>query len=211
MPYAMTRNDLLAGNADLLAHCVALLRQQPLSAMSVAVDKPGKKAVCSTQGLDRIDAFVDGHPTGSFAIAEGGTCEVPFTAASKQLDVAGFKGASLLQRRRIVLKAWRSRATRRSAREPRAQCHDQANGCRAIAAGRSKVSARRVDGMCRARPGHRPLLARAHRNPGGSARGRRHRSKVAARPCPGNGQSAPLTHPGRDLQGPPRVVRAIRA
>ena len=32
-PYAMTRNDLLAGNGDLLMRCVALLRQQPLSAL----------------------------------------------------------------------------------------------------------------------------------------------------------------------------------
>ena len=45
MPYAMTRNDLLAGNGDLLMHCVALLRQQPSSALSVAVDKPAKRAL----------------------------------------------------------------------------------------------------------------------------------------------------------------------
>jgi hypothetical protein len=42
-PYAMTRNDLLAGNGDLLLRCVALLRQQPLSALAVALDKPGRK------------------------------------------------------------------------------------------------------------------------------------------------------------------------
>jgi hypothetical protein len=105
MPYAMTRNDLLAGNGDLLLRCVALLRQQPLSAMSFAVDKPRRKVSFTTSGLDRIDAFVDGHPAGSFAVGEGGTRDVPFVAATKRVEVAGFKGNSLLQRRRVVLKA----------------------------------------------------------------------------------------------------------
>lgn len=104
-PYAMTRNDLLAGNGDLLLRCVALLRQQPLSAMSFAVDKPRKKVSFTTRGLDRIDAFVDGHPAGSFAVAEGGTRDVPFVAATKRVEAAGFKGDALLQRRRVVLKA----------------------------------------------------------------------------------------------------------
>jgi hypothetical protein len=103
-PYAMTRNDLLAGNSDLLQHCVALLRQQPQSAMSFAVDKPGKKVTFTARGLDRIDAFVDARPIGSFVVSDGGTLDVPFTAATKVVEVTGYKGDSLLQRRRVVLK-----------------------------------------------------------------------------------------------------------
>ena len=104
MPYAITRNDLLAGNGDLLLRCVALLRQQPLSALAVALDKPGRKVSFSARGLDRIDAFVDGHPAGSFAVAEGGSIDVPFAAASKRVEAAGFKGDLLLQRRRVGVK-----------------------------------------------------------------------------------------------------------
>jgi len=102
--YAITRNDLLAGNGDLLLKCVALLRQQPQSALTFTVDKPGKKVSFTARGLDRIDAFVDGHPAGSFAVAEGGSVDVPFAAASKRVEAAGYKGDALLQRRRIAVK-----------------------------------------------------------------------------------------------------------
>jgi len=104
MPYAMTRNDLLAGNGDLLLRCVELLRQQPLSALTVALDKPGRKVGFSARGLDRIDAFVDGHPAGSFPVGEGGSVDVAFTAASRRVEAAGFKGDLLLQRRRVAVK-----------------------------------------------------------------------------------------------------------
>jgi len=104
-PYAMTRNDLLAGNGDLLLRCVALLRQQPLSALAAALDKPGRKVSFTARGLDRIDALVDGHPAGSFAVAEGGSVDVPFAAASKRVEAAGFKGDLLLQRRRVAVKS----------------------------------------------------------------------------------------------------------
>ena len=104
MPYAMTRNDLLAGNGDLLMRCVALLREQPLSALAVALDKPGRKVGFTARGLDRIDAFVDGHPAGSFPVGEGGSVDVPFAAASKRVEAAGFKGDMLLQRRRVAVK-----------------------------------------------------------------------------------------------------------
>ena len=103
--YAITRNDLLAGNGDLLLKCVALLRQQPQSALTFTVDKPGRKVRFTARGLDRIDGFVDGHPAGSFAVAEGGSVDVPFAAASKRVEAAGYKGDSLLQRRRIAVKA----------------------------------------------------------------------------------------------------------
>ncbi len=102
--YAMTRNDLLAGNGDLLLRCVALLRQQATSAMTVAIDKPGRKVTFGARGLDRIDGFVDGHPVGSFAVAEGGSVDVRFAASTKVVEAQGFKGDSLLQRRRVAVK-----------------------------------------------------------------------------------------------------------
>jgi len=105
VPYAMTRNDLLAGNGDLLLRCVALLRQQPLSALSVALDKPGRRVSFTARGLDRIDAFVDGHPAGSFAVAEGASIDVPFAATSRRVEAAGFKGDLLLQRRRVAVRS----------------------------------------------------------------------------------------------------------
>jgi hypothetical protein len=103
-PYAMTRNDLLAGNGDLLLRCVELLRRLPLSALDIALDKPGRKLTLTARGLDRIDVFVDGHPTGSFPVADGATLEVAFTAATRILEAVGSQGDAVLQRRRIRLK-----------------------------------------------------------------------------------------------------------
>ena len=36
--------------------------------------------------LIRIETFVDGHPAGSFAVAEGASVDVPFAASSNSFD-----------------------------------------------------------------------------------------------------------------------------
>lgn len=103
-PYAMTRADLLSGNVDLLAHCVALLRQQTPSQLSAAVDKPGKKLTLTAQGLDRVNVFVDGHPASSTPVTDGATVVVSFTVSSKLVEAVGLSGNFVRQRRRIFLK-----------------------------------------------------------------------------------------------------------
>lgn len=103
-PYAMTRDDLLSGNADLLAHCATLLRQQAPSNLSAAVDKPNKKVIFTAQGLDRVDLFLDGHPASSTAVADGATVVLAFKAGNKQVEAVGFSGTAVRQRRRIGLK-----------------------------------------------------------------------------------------------------------
>ena len=104
-PYAMTRNDLLFGNGDLLVHCVELLRRQPRSALAFVVDKAARKVTLATSGLDRIDAFVDGHPAGSFAVGDGASVDVPYPTGAKVVDAVGFAREEIRQRRRIAVKA----------------------------------------------------------------------------------------------------------
>ena len=105
MPYAMTRNDLLAGNGDLLARCVELLRREPQSALSFTVDAAARKVTLTASGLDRIDGFVDGHPAGTFAIRGSARVAVPFSAAARLVEAVGFAGDEVRQRRRIAVKA----------------------------------------------------------------------------------------------------------
>ena len=102
-PYAMTRADLLSGNVDLLARCVALLRQQSPSNLSAVVDKPGKKVTLTARGLDRVDVFLDGHPASSTAVTDGATVVVAFTASSKLVEAVGFSVNVVRQRRRVGL------------------------------------------------------------------------------------------------------------
>lgn len=102
--YAMTRDDLLSGNVDLVRHCVELLRRQPRSALSIELNKPARKITLQCQGIDRIDAFVDGHPWKSFTLEGRSTLEVPFPAGTKAVELTGFQSEVLLQRRRIQVK-----------------------------------------------------------------------------------------------------------
>ena len=103
-PYAMTRDDLLAGNVDLLRHCVELLRKQPLSTLAASVDKSRRKLMLRSEGLDRIDIFVDGHPAGSHAVKSGGTLDVGLPVGCRGVEVAGYLRERLLQRRRVACK-----------------------------------------------------------------------------------------------------------
>jgi hypothetical protein len=103
VPYAMTRNDLLSGNGDLLLHCAKLLRQLPQSGLTVEVDTAGRKLRIATQGLDRVDLVLDGRPATSQPVAAGGTVEAAYPAAAKRAEVLGFKGAALRQRRLLAL------------------------------------------------------------------------------------------------------------
>lgn len=103
-PYAMTRADLLSGNVDLLARCVALLRQQAPSNLSSVVNKPGKKVTLTASGLDRVDIFLDGHPASSTAVTEGATVVIAFTASNKLVEAVGISGNVIRQRRRVSLK-----------------------------------------------------------------------------------------------------------
>lgn len=104
IPYAMTRDDLLAGNVDLIARCVALLRQQAPSRLSYTIDRQAKTVTFTSSGLDCIDIFRDGHPASSTLIANGGTVSTAFAATTTVLEAVGFKGDSVRQRRRVNVK-----------------------------------------------------------------------------------------------------------
>lgn len=100
-PYALTRDDLLAGNRDLIAHCIELLKAQPLTTMSCAVDRPSRTVTLKTTGLTRVDALFDGHPGSSTTVSGAATTTVTYPAATKSVDVTGWSGGEVRQRRRI--------------------------------------------------------------------------------------------------------------
>jgi Peptidase family S41 len=102
-PYALTRDDLLAGNPDLLAHCITLLKQQPLSAMSATVQRPSRTITVTSRGLSRIDALFDGHPGTSSSVSANATTTIAFPSGTKLVDLTGWKNDHVLQRRQIAL------------------------------------------------------------------------------------------------------------
>jgi len=97
--YAMTKTDLLAENADLLAFCGELLAGQPSTGLRVEAPDPGATSVVVTaRGLDRLDVYVDGHPESSLAIADGETT-IELAAGWTRLELRGFAEEQLRQRR----------------------------------------------------------------------------------------------------------------
>jgi C-terminal processing protease CtpA/Prc len=103
-PYAMTRDDLLQGNRDLIAACIAVLKRQPFSRLSPVLDRPGRTITVATRGLDRVDTFVDGHPATSHAVNANASLTIPYPAGTAIVDVSGFAGGVIRQRRRLAVR-----------------------------------------------------------------------------------------------------------
>ncbi len=99
--YALTRDDLLAGNRDLIAHCIGLLGQRPPSTMAAALDRPSRTITVTTTGLSRLDAMFDAHPGTSNSITGAATTTITYPAGTKAVDLSGWIGGEVHQRRRL--------------------------------------------------------------------------------------------------------------
>lgn len=95
--YAMTRNDLLNGNRDLLSLCGLLIDAEPATTMDVAVD--GALVTVSTENINRIDMYTDGRPFASFET--DGTAVVELGGTPEEVRVEGYRGDVLAQTRRV--------------------------------------------------------------------------------------------------------------
>ena len=95
--YAMTRNDLLDGNADLLNLCGLLIDAQPATTMTVTAQGPTLSIL--TTNINRIDIYTDGRPFTSFET--DGTAGVELPAIPEDVRVEGFRGDLLAQTRRL--------------------------------------------------------------------------------------------------------------
>jgi hypothetical protein len=104
-PHAMTRDDLLLDNRDLIAACIEELRNQPFSRLSLAVDTASRTVQVETTGLDRIDLLVDGHPGTSEPIQGTAPVTLTYPAGAGTIELTGFSGEEVRQRRRLTVGA----------------------------------------------------------------------------------------------------------
>jgi C-terminal processing protease CtpA/Prc len=100
-PYAMTRDDLLAGNRDLISMCIAILKEQPLTRLATTLDKPNRKVTATSSGLDRLDVLLDGHPGSTHVLGGDATTSINYPAGTKVVELIGFTGEDMSQRRRL--------------------------------------------------------------------------------------------------------------
>jgi hypothetical protein len=98
IPYAMTRDDLLKDNCDLLAFCASQFRGTQLSSMKVM--RAGGSVEVTTKGLDRLEAYAEGSPLAAALNVSDGMhrFDVP---AGVAIDLVGRLGGQVRQRRRV--------------------------------------------------------------------------------------------------------------
>ena len=96
--YSLTRDDLIESNKDLFDYCGQLLASTPRTAMNVEVAN-GTLSIATT-GLTSVDLHADGRPAGgSILVSDRNPLTVLVPAYDEALEVQGFKGSVLKQRR----------------------------------------------------------------------------------------------------------------
>ncbi len=100
--YAMTVDDLLFDRRDLIAKCVATIRKQPFSRLTPTINTATRTITVKTERLDLLDALVDGHPVGpSQTISDTRPATVRYPASANVVELIGFAGTAVRQRRRL--------------------------------------------------------------------------------------------------------------
>jgi hypothetical protein len=104
MPYAMTMDDLEFDRRDLIAQCIATLRKQPFSRLQASVHPPSRTIEVITEGLDRLDVLVDGHPgEPSRPISDAQPATVTYPEGATIVELTAYAGKVVRQRRRLAV------------------------------------------------------------------------------------------------------------
>ncbi len=98
--YAMTRQDLLHGNADLMTFCARLIEAQPATSLIVRWNAPILEVEVGR--LDRIDVYIDGRPNQSRDV--DGNLQLTLDHPREAIRVEGYQGENLHQVRTIRLR-----------------------------------------------------------------------------------------------------------
>jgi hypothetical protein len=98
-PYALTYNDIFFESADLIEHCAEILRTLPSTQLSGRFR--GKRLEVATQGLERLEFFVDDNPAAVHFELQGDGYQSVEVAARKYVRLAGYAQGVCLQKRRI--------------------------------------------------------------------------------------------------------------
>ena len=97
--YAMTRDDLLHENCDLLAKCVGLLEKRPHTVMKCELNPARDTLHVATEGLDQIDVRIDGWSLASVRLEEGQAHAISVPRGTRRIEVQALKAGELKQRR----------------------------------------------------------------------------------------------------------------
>jgi C-terminal processing protease CtpA/Prc len=102
--YRMTRNDLLGGNRDLMAHAADILSKMPRQRLTVTAAAGGNLTV-TTSNITRVDLFVNHRPILSKDVNQDGTITLALplgNAQGRRVEVQGFRGEQRVASTRLM-------------------------------------------------------------------------------------------------------------
>jgi C-terminal processing protease CtpA/Prc len=99
IPYAMTKRDVLDGNADLIAYCAQMLAGAPRTRLKVELN--ASEIVVTTVGLDELEVYLNSRPLQPSMPIPDGVTKLPRPSSSGTLEIACRRGGSVVQRRRF--------------------------------------------------------------------------------------------------------------
>ena len=100
----MTRADLLQSNRDLMAYCVSLLHQMPLSHLAFEVHAADSTLRVTTRGIERLDLRFDDVPVPSVKPKDNQRFELRWPAGTRRVELIGVSRRKIVQRRLIDLR-----------------------------------------------------------------------------------------------------------
>ncbi len=104
--HAMTEDDLLNGNVDLINRAGKILKNMPVRQLGITTSQSGStlNIQATTIGLSRLDTYIDGRPMKSIDISNGThNFQVTRPAGATLLEFAGYKNGDFVAARKIEL------------------------------------------------------------------------------------------------------------
>lgn len=104
--HAMTKDDLLNGNADLINQAGKILKGMPVRRLSATTTLAGAVLTldATTAGLSRLDIYIDGRPMESLDISDGNhSVDVNLPSGAMSLKLAGYQNNELVAARKMDL------------------------------------------------------------------------------------------------------------
>ena len=103
--HPLTRDDLLEDNKDLLDAAGGLLAALPVRRLEVetSISNGNVNVQLATDGLDRVDVYLDGRPTGSIDVTGGSATHTAAGSAGRPLRAEGFASGKLVAARLVTV------------------------------------------------------------------------------------------------------------
>ena len=104
--HAVTKDDLLQANKDLINAAGRILEDMPLRRLRVSTSRAGATLTvqAETAGITRLDSYVDGRPLKTVDVDDGThSFEIELPAGAALLDIAGYQDDQLVAARKLKL------------------------------------------------------------------------------------------------------------